>query len=167
MAAVSSTRLTPRAPGEGSRASAGAAPARLNLTPSIDARCAGSIKSSTPIRSSANTAGGIRHSPQALSGGEAPRSSTSALKPWSRAAIATASPAGPPPAISTSQSRAEVIVSRTHGEDDWLRTRAVCARLNPAAPVNAGNCFDCHRAHHSILLFCIVNAWVWQSAKPT
>ncbi len=80
--------------------------------PSIDGRWAGSIKSSTPIRSSASTAGGMRHSPQALSGGEGRRSITIALRPCIRAAIATASPAGPPPATSTSQSRAEVIFTK-------------------------------------------------------
>lgn len=53
--------------------------------------------------------------------GEGWRSITIALRPFIRAAIATASPAGPPPATSTSQSRAEVIVTKMSAKTICLK----------------------------------------------
>src|SRR5450755_54334 len=56
----------------------------------------------TPRWRKASTPSGISPSPQGLSiGGTAP-SATTTLKPWRRAAIAVARPAGPPPTTNTS-----------------------------------------------------------------
>src|SRR6266851_8312370 len=76
--------------------------------PRKGAQSAGLKSGSTPSSSSSPTPAGITPSPQALSGGDARRSSTTVERPRRAVWMAIASPAGPPPAIATSTFTAEL-----------------------------------------------------------
>ena len=72
----------------------------MNRTPRI--ACPSSAPKLTPKSRSAATVSGINPSPHAFSIGHRVPSATTTRKPFFRAAIAAASPAGPPPITNTS-----------------------------------------------------------------
>src|SRR4051794_27586341 len=94
---------------------------------------------STPRRSSKGTAPGIRPSPHALSITPSRGSTTTTLRPASRASIAEASPTGPPPTTMTSTSDeltqrpilgGDAEAQQQHGVQDGERDRGDPRRVN-------------------------------------
>src|SRR5580700_456567 len=83
----------------------------------------------------ASTPSGINPSPHGLSiGGTAP-SATTTLKPWRRAAIAVAKPAGPPPATNTSHGLEKWAFTKLLGDEVEMRDVALTPPTTPAKQI--------------------------------